>query len=74
MISPLSGAIDVGDRLDGLDLGVGLAGGHRRADLGRVEEDDLAQGVLGEPGDAEDGGAAVDPGPVVLGVVEQFVG
>src|SRR3954471_6914394 len=65
---------DVGDRLDGLHLGVGLAGGDGRADLRRIEEHDLAQGVLGVPGDPEDGGVAVDAGPVVLGVVQQLGG
>ena len=43
------------------------------ADRGRVEEDDLAELVLGVPGDPERGGVAVDPRPVVLGVVLQVV-
>src|SRR3954451_10243868 len=65
---------DVRDRLDGLDLSVGLPGGDGRADLRRVEEHDFAQGVLGVPGDPEDGGVAVDFGPVVLRVVQQIGG
>ena len=64
----------VGDRLDRLDLGVGLVLGHLRADLGRLEEHDLAERVLGVPGDPERRLIAVDPGPVVLGVVQQSSG
>ena len=35
--------------------------------------DELAERVLGEPGDAERCLVALDAGPVVLGVVLQFV-
>ena len=35
--------VDVGDGLHRLDLGVGLVLAHRRADLGRLVEDDLAR-------------------------------
>ena len=44
------------------------------ADLGRLEEDDLAEGVLRVPGDPEGGLLAVDLRPVVLGVVLEIVG
>src|SRR3954470_1126583 len=49
---PGHGRDDVGDRLHGLDLGIRLVLRDRRADLGRVEEDDLAELLLGGPGDA----------------------
>ena len=67
--SPESGAIDVGDRLHRLDLGVGRVLGDLGADLGRLVEDDLAERVLRVPGDPEGGLVALDPRPVVLGVV-----
>src|SRR3954447_25666507 len=63
----------VRDGLDRLDLGIGLV----LLDLGaggrRVEEDELAELVLGEPRDAERGGVALHACPVVLGVVKQAV-
>ena len=65
----------VGDGLDGLDLGVGLALAHGAAHGRELEEDDLAERVLRVPGDAERRflGGGVDPRPVVLGVVEQVL-
>ena len=72
--SPESGAIDVRDGLDRLDLGIRLILRHGRADLGRLEVDELAERVLGVPGDPEHRLLAVDPGPVVLGVVAEVVG
>src|SRR5680860_560827 len=48
---------------------VGLVLAARRPDLGRREEDDLAQGLLCEPGHSERRLIAVDARPVVLGVV-----
>jgi hypothetical protein len=64
----------VGDGLHGLDLRVHLVLRDLRAHLGRVEEDDLSERVLGVPRDAEGGLVALDAGPVVLGVVLQVVG
>src|SRR5687768_14575202 len=57
----------VGDGLHRLDLAIGglLRGG--RAVGGRLEMDELAERVLREPRDAEDGLVAFDSGPVVLG-------
>src|SRR5947199_2611330 len=60
---------DVRDRLHRLDLPVGLVLGEVRSCLGRLEVDELAERVLREPGDSEDGLVALAPGPVVLGVV-----
>ena len=51
--SPDSGEIDVRDGLDRLDLAVGRVLRDGRADLGRLEVDELAERVLREPGDAE---------------------
>src|SRR5207237_8627553 len=45
-----------------------------RAHLGRLEVDELAEGVAGEPGDPEHSLLALDAGPVVLLVVLQVVG
>src|SRR5207249_3867688 len=64
---------DIGDRLHRLDLGVRLILADRLADLRRVEEHDLAELVLGVPGDAEGGRVALDARPVVLGVVLEIV-
>src|SRR5581483_8788518 len=55
----------IGDGLDRLDLAVRLVLRHRRPGLGRLEVDELAERVGGEPGDAEHGLVALEPGPVV---------
>src|SRR3954447_20433558 len=64
---------DVGHRFDRLHLGVRLILLDLRSDSGRVEEHELTQLVLGEPCDAERGGVAIHPRPVVLRVVQQSV-
>jgi hypothetical protein len=65
---------DVGHRLHGLDLSARRALRHRRPDLWRLEVDELAERVLREPGDPERRLLALDPRPVVLGVVAEIVG
>src|ERR1700722_413023 len=68
---------DIRDGLDGLHLRIGSVLGERGADRWRVEEDDLAERVLGVPGDAERGHLRIfpiDARPIVLGVVKQVMG
>src|SRR5919204_5469694 len=64
----------VGDGLDRLDLAVGRILRDRRPRFGWLEMDEFAERVLREPGDPERRLVAVDPRPVVLGVVLQLVG
>ena len=66
------GGVDVGRRLHGLDHGKRLAGIHLPPDLGGLDIDDVAQGLLGMVGDADGGGAvAMDLHPLVgLGVTQ----
>ena len=64
----------VGHGLHRLDLAVRRVVRDRVADGRRLVVDELAERVLGEPGDAERRLVALDPGPVVLGVVQQIVG
>lgn len=59
------GRVDVGGALDGLDGADGVALGDLRALLGELDVDDVAQGVGGVLGDADDArllvGVEVDP-------------
>src|SRR5262245_52570209 len=55
------------------DLAVGAPLRHVRTLLGWLEVDELAERVLCEPGDAEGRLVAVDPRPVVVGVVAKVV-
>src|SRR6266487_3042095 len=64
----------VGDRLDRLDLAVGLVLADGGTRLRWLEMDELAQRVLGKPRDPEDRLPAFDSGPVVLRVVLELVG
>ena len=64
----------VGDRLHGLDLAVRLVLRDLRALLGRLEVDEVAERVGGEPRDPERRLVALDARPVVLGVVAQVGG
>ena len=50
---PVSGRVDVADRLGRLELADGGAGLDLVADLGQRDVDDVAQGVLGVVGDAD---------------------
>ena len=68
---PRNGRVDVGDGLDRLDDADRLAGGQLLPDRGQLDEDDVAELVLGEIGDADEGFAALDLDPLVfLGVAE----
>ena len=64
----------IGDGLHRLDLAVGAVLRERRADVRRLVVDELAERVLGVPGDAERRLVALDAGPVVLGVVPESSG
>ena len=63
----------VGDGLDRLDLAVRLVLDGRASDRGCLEVHELAEGVLRPPGDPEHRLVALDPRPVVLGVVLQIL-
>ena len=73
-ISPDSGAITSETALTDSTSAYGSSFVIVAPTCGRIEEHDLAERVLRVPGDAEGGGVAVDPGPVVLGVVLEVVG
>jgi hypothetical protein len=64
----------VGDGLHRLDLARRAVLRHRRADLGRLEVDELPERVLREPRDPERRLVTLDARPVVLRVVPEIVG
>ena len=67
-------AVDVGGRLDGLDDRAGLAGGDATAGLGRLDEHEVAERLLGVVGDADrDGAVGLEARPLV-GLEEAQVG
>src|SRR5205085_2906697 len=67
--------VDLGDALGRLDLAQRVAGLERGADLGQLDEDDVAQGVLREVRDADLEAARLGRGePFVFGGVPQILG
>ena len=65
------GAEHIGDGLDGLNVAERFTGGDLIALGGQVDEDHIAQRVLGKIGDADDGSVAVHLDPLVgLGILQ----
>jgi hypothetical protein len=65
--------VHVGDGLDGFDDADRLARGQLLADGRQLDEDDVAELVLGEIGDADDAFVALDLDPLVFLGVTEFV-
>ena len=67
-------SLDIGDRLDALDLARRAALAQRSPDLCELDMNHIAHGVLGEPGDAHCGHIAVDADPLMGLYVLQICG
>ncbi len=64
------GRVEIADGLDAFDGAEDLAGFEGVADLGQIDEDDVAERALRVVGDADGAGGAVDGDPLVfLGVL-----
>jgi hypothetical protein len=63
--------VDVRDGLDGLDGAEGVSGVEGGARFGELDEDDVAELILGVVGDADGGGVVLGADPfVALGVLK----